>query len=75
MDKDEQERVDEQTDRFTKEIWDLKQKVNSLMIYITFKGLWDDFKEQSKEPENKCENGTKIPEGGCFGCSEGDLCE
>ena len=25
--------------------------------------------------ENKCENGTKIPEGSCFGCEEGRLCE
>lgn len=48
MDKDEQEQVNKQTDRFTKEILDLKQKVNSLVIYITFKGLWEDFKEISK---------------------------
>ncbi len=25
--------------------------------------------------ENKCSDGTKIPEGGCFGCEEGSLCE
>ena len=24
---------------------------------------------------NKCGDGTKIPEGGCFGCAEGKLCE
>ena len=24
--------------------------------------------------ENKCSDGTKIPEGGCFGCEEGSLC-
>ena len=27
-----------------------------------------------KDIENKCGNGTKIPDGGCFGCEEGDLC-
>ena len=24
--------------------------------------------------KNKCSDGTKQPEGGCFGCEEGDLC-
>ena len=24
--------------------------------------------------DNKCENGTKVPDGGCFGCNESDLC-
>ena len=23
---------------------------------------------------NKCEDGTKIPDGGCYGCPEGNLC-
>lgn len=27
------------------------------------------------ETINKCEGGTKIPDGGCFGCEEGGLCE
>ncbi len=27
-----------------------------------------------RDTENKCSDGTKIPEGGCFGCGEGDLC-
>ena len=44
----EQEQVDKQTDAFTKEIWELKQKIASLVAYITFRGLWEDFKEMSK---------------------------
>ena len=48
MDKDEQEQADKQTDRFTKEIWELKQKIESFVTYITFRGLWEDFKELSK---------------------------
>ncbi len=24
--------------------------------------------------ENKCQDGARIPNGGCFGCNEGDLC-
>jgi len=27
-----------------------------------------------KDTKNKCADGTKIPNGGCFGCEEGDLC-
>ena len=34
-----------------------------------------DWKEtEDLESTNKCKNGTKIPNGGCFGCGEGDLC-
>lgn len=33
----------------------------------TFAKDWGEF-------SNKCEDGTKIPNGGCFGCEEGDLC-
>ena len=61
-------------DRLNKENWDLKQKLNKTENYIKFKSLWEDFEEVSAST-NKCSDGTKIPEGGCFGCGEGSLCE
>ncbi len=33
-----------------------------------------DYFKETKETDNKCEDGTKIPDGGCFGCGEADLC-
>lgn len=32
-------------------------------------------KGYEKEFNNKCQNGTKVPHGGCFGCKESYLCE
>lgn len=33
------------------------------------------WKETEDLTDNRCSDGTKIPDGGCFGCEEGSLCE
>ena len=33
------------------------------------------WKETEDLTDNKCSDSTKQPEGGCFGCGEGSLCE
>ncbi len=44
------------------------------------KQVWEyendpEWKETENLTENKCEDGTKQPDGGCYGCPEGSLCE
>ncbi len=43
--------------------------------YYPNSGFAKDWKDYKPEFTNKCEDGEKIPEGGCFGCGEGNLCE
>lgn len=31
-------------------------------------------KGKDETPENKCRDGAIVPEGGCYGCSDGHLC-
>jgi len=44
----EREQIDKELDRLNKEIWELKQKVGKLEIYINFKSLREEFDSWSK---------------------------